>query len=221
MNSDERVRQLRLRADYLKQEGLDYALDPPRADLAATDRRPEPRKANASISPDHKRPGDAAGDEAAALEAVRERLGDCKRCPLHQGRTNLVFGVGAPHARLIFVGEGPGADEDAQGVPFVGRAGRLLTDIITKGMGLRREDVYIANVVKCRPPKNRNPLPEEMATCFPFLDAQIQAIRPEVIVALGKIAASALMGYDVPIMKMRGCWQDYKGVALMPTLHPS
>src|SRR5262245_66181808 len=135
---------------------------------------------------------------ANSLEALREAIGDCQRCKLAPHRTNLVFGVGNPRARLVFVGEGPGADEDAKGEPFVGRAGQLLTEIITKGMRLRREDVYIANVIKCRPPGNRNPEPDEVESCEPFLIRQLELIGPEVIVALGKFAAQPLPRRKTP-----------------------
>ncbi len=148
-------------------------------------------------------------------------LGDCQRCKLAGGRTNLVFGVGDPHARLVFVGEGPGADEDAKGEPFVGRAGQLLTEIITKGMKVRRQDVYICNVVKCRPPGNRNPEPDEIAACEPFLVRQLGAIAPRVIVALGKFAAQTLLRSKTPITQLRGRWFDYQGIMLMPTFHPA
>jgi DNA polymerase len=137
-----------------------------------------------------------------ALRQVREEIGDCRRCRLCEKRTQIVFGVGSPQSRLMFVGEGPGADEDAQGEPFVGRAGQLLTRII-EGMGLRRQDVYIANVVKCRPPDNRTPLPDEVATCSPFLFRQIQAIRPRVIVCLGTPAAQAILGTRETITRLR------------------
>ena len=158
---------------------------------------------------------------AASLQALRTMIGDCRLCKLCAGRTNLVFGVGNPNARLMFVGEGPGRDEDLQGEPFVGRAGQLLTDIITKGMGLRREDVYIANVVKCRPPENRNPEPDEVAACEPFLKKQIELIHPEVIVALGKFAVQTLLQSKMPITKLRGQWHSYQGIKLMPTFHPA
>src|SRR5436190_373543 len=131
---------------------------------------------------------DPAVNEVKTLEELRAAIGDCHRCKLSAGRTHLVFGVGNPRANVMFVGEGPGRDEDLQGVPFVGRAGQLLTDIITKGMGLKREDVYIANVVKCRPPENRNPEPDEVASCEPFLKKQVDLVRPKIIVALGKFA---------------------------------
>lgn len=159
--------------------------------------------------------------KAASLDELRSVIGDCRLCKLCAGRTNLVFGVGNPNARLMFVGEGPGRDEDLQGEPFVGRAGQLLTDIITKGIGLKREDVYIANVVKCRPPDNRNPEPDEVAACEPFLKKQIELIHPEVIVALGKFAVQTLLQSKMPITKLRGQWHRYQGIKLMPTFHPA
>ena len=159
--------------------------------------------------------------EAKSLEELRAAIGDCRRCKLCSGRTHLVFGVGNPKAAVMFVGEGPGRDEDLQGEPFVGRAGQLLTDIITKGMGLKREDVYIANVVKCRPPDNRNPEPDEIQSCEPFLLKQIQLIRPRVIVGLGKFAVQTLLKSKVTITRLRGTWHDYHGIRLMPTLHPA
>jgi uracil-DNA glycosylase len=158
---------------------------------------------------------------AADLDGLQSAIGDCQRCRLAKGRTKLVFGVGNPNARLMFVGEGPGRDEDLQGEPFVGRAGMLLTDIIEKGMRLSRADVYICNVVKCRPPENRNPEPDEVETCSPFLLRQIALVRPEVIVALGKFAAQTLLQSKTPITRLRGQWFEYQGVPLMPTLHPA
>jgi DNA polymerase len=163
----------------------------------------------------------AVAVQAASLEDLRSAIGDCQRCKLCAGRTNLVFGVGNPRARLMFVGEGPGRDEDLKGEPFVGRAGQLLTDIITKGMGLRREDVYICNVVKCRPPDNRNPEPDEVAACEPFLKKQIDIIGPDIIVGLGKFAVQTLLNSKVPISKLRGVWASYHGIKLMPTFHPA
>lgn len=159
--------------------------------------------------------------QAKSLEELRAAIGDCRRCKLCSGRTHLVFGVGNPNAKLMFVGEGPGRDEDLQGEPFVGRAGQLLTDIITKGMGLKRADVYIANVVKCRPPENRNPEPDEVAACEPFLKKQIDLIRPKIIVGLGKFAVQTLLQSKVPITKVRGNWHSYHGIKLMPTFHPA
>lgn len=167
---------------------------------------------------------EVAGDPVASagtLQALRAAIGDCRRCRLAAGRTHLVFGVGNPRARLVFVGEGPGEEEDRRGEPFVGRAGQLLTDIITKGMGLRRDDVYICNVVKCRPPGNRNPEPDEVESCEPFLRRQLELIRPEVVVALGKFAAQTLLRDRTPITRLRGRWFDYHGIRLMPTFHPA
>jgi len=157
----------------------------------------------------------------ATLDDLRAEIGDCRRCKLAGGRTHLVFGVGNPNADLMFVGEGPGRDEDLKAEPFVGRAGQLLTEIIQKGMKLRRADVYIANVVKCRPPDNRNPEPDEIASCLPFLKRQIETVRPRVIVALGKFAAQTLLETTTPITRLRGNWHLYCGVRLMPTLHPA
>ncbi|MSQ46915.1 MAG: uracil-DNA glycosylase [Deltaproteobacteria bacterium] len=155
------------------------------------------------------------------LEALRAGIGDCRRCKLCQGRTNIVFGVGSPQAEVMFVGEGPGHDEDLKGEPFVGRAGQLLTDIITKGMKMTREEIYIANVVKCRPPENRNPEPDEVAACQPFLLKQIDIIKPRVLVALGTYAAQTLLQVKTPISRLRGVWYSYHGVKLMPTFHPA
>jgi len=160
-------------------------------------------------------------EKTADLDALREFVGDCQRCKLAPGRTNLVFGVGNPSAELMFVGEGPGADEDARGEPFVGRAGQLLTDIIERGMGMARSDVYICNVVKCRPPGNRNPEPDEVAACEPFLMRQIELVAPRVIVGLGTFAVQALLRVKTPISKLRGVWHDFGGIKLMPTFHPA
>ncbi len=157
----------------------------------------------------------------ATLEGVRAALGDCKRCRLCEQRTQIVFGDGNPRAELMFVGEGPGAEEDRTGLPFVGRAGELLTAMIEKGLGIPRRDVYICNIVKCRPPGNRTPLPDEARTCGAFLDGQIAAVQPKVIVALGKPATSLLLGREIAITRVRGTWQTYKGIPLMPTLHPA
>jgi uracil-DNA glycosylase len=158
--------------------------------------------------------------EGDTLERIREDIGDCTRCRLHRQRTNIVFGVGNPKAELVFVGEGPGHDEDVQGIPFVGRAGKLLTQII-EAMGLRREDVYICNVVKCRPPENRTPEKDEVATCSPFLVRQLDAIRPKVIVCLGNVAAQMLLGTNQSLSRFRGEWFDYRGTRLLSTYHPA
>ena len=164
---------------------------------------------------------DASVAQARTLSELRAAIGDCRRCKLAPHRTQVVFGVGNERARLVFVGEAPGHDEDVRGEPFVGRAGQLLTEIITKGMRLRREDVYIANVIKCRPPGNRNPEPDEVATCEPFLLRQLEIIAPEVIVALGKFAVQTLLRTKTPITQLRGRWHDYHGIRLMPTFHPA
>ena len=159
--------------------------------------------------------------ERPTLEEVRRVLGDCRRCSLASGRTQIVFGDGSPDAELMFIGEGPGETEDQRGLPFVGRAGELLTQMIERGLGIPRSTVYICNVVKCRPPNNRTPLADEVDACSPFLDGQIAAVAPRVIVALGKPAASRLLGRDVPITKVRGVWHEYRGIPLMPTFHPA
>lgn len=159
---------------------------------------------------------------SSELKEVRDELGDCTRCKLCETRKNIVFGSGNPNADLVFVGEGPGADEDEQGLPFVGRAGKKLTDIIEKGMKLdRQNDTYICNIVKCRPPGNRDPERDEVDACKPFLIKQLLAIRPKVIVALGKPAASTLLGRTVLITKERGTWHEFEGIPLMLTLHPA
>jgi len=178
-------------------------------------------------------PEQGAADSIAGLRLIREDLGDCTRCKLHQqGRKQIVFGVGNPHAELMFVGEGPGADEDAQGEPFVGRAGQLLTNMI-KAMGLRREDVYIANIVKCRPPGNRTPERDECETCSPFLMRQIAVIKPKVIVALGAVAAKNLLAMNASMSELRGRFYDFmpagarssdpawQGAKLAVTYHPA
>jgi len=159
--------------------------------------------------------------EGAGLEQVRAALGDCQRCGLCEGRTQIVFGDGNPEADLLFVGEGPGEQEDLKGIPFVGRAGELLTRMIEKGLGIPRRDVYICNIVKCRPPNNRTPLPVEVGACRPFLDGQIDAVKPRVIVTLGKPASSLLLGRDIAITRVRGTWHEYRGIPVMPTLHPA
>ncbi len=172
----------------------------------------------ASVPPAVARPEPRAG---LTLEAVRADLGECTRCALCEGRNQIVFGDGNPNADILFVGEGPGEQEDLRGLPFVGRAGELLTQMIEKGMELDRSDVYICNIVKCRPPGNRTPLAPEVAACRSFLDGQIDAVAPRVIVSLGKPAASLLLDRDVAITRTRGTWQEYRGIPLMPTLHPA
>lgn len=172
---------------------------------------PEPAPGPSSTAP---------ADREAALRIIREEIGDCTRCALHTGRNKLVFGDGSPYARLMFVGEGPGADEDAQGIPFVGRAGQLLNNMIA-AMGLKREEVYIANVVKCRPPGNRTPDPDEANTCSPFLFRQIDVVRPQVLVALGATAATYLLGQRQPLAGLRGRVHAFRGSQLIVTYHPA
>ena len=161
-----------------------------------------------------------AGNKEADLEKVYQEMKTCHLCPLGKTRRNLVFGAGNPDARIVFVGEAPGADEDEQGLPFVGRAGQLLTKII-EAMDLKRKDVYICNILKCRPPGNRNPLPKEIGLCEPFLKKQLQVISPQVICALGTFAAQTLLKTDVPISVLRGRFHSYEGIKLMPTYHPA
>lgn len=183
--------------------------------------------------PDHQVPSHTRSLEAPHLSAlgsrlapdlplvqVREQLGECTRCKLHTGRKTIVFGTGDPQAWLVFVGEAPGADEDQRGEPFVGRAGQLLTRII-EAMKLTREQVYICNIIKCRPPGNRNPEPDEIAACEPFLIAQLQVIKPKLVCALGTFAAQALLRTREPISKLRGRFYDYHGIPLLPTFHPA
>jgi uracil-DNA glycosylase family 4 len=163
----------------------------------------------------------ARPDRDGSLRLIREEIGDCTRCRLHkQGRKQIVFGVGNPNAELMFIGEAPGADEDEQGEPFVGRAGQLLTNMI-KAMGLRREDIYIANIIKCRPPNNRTPERDECATCSPFLMQQIEVISPKAIVALGAVAAKTLLVINAPMSELRGRWYDFRGTKLAVTYHPA
>jgi DNA polymerase len=207
----------------LAEDGVDYlprgqgAIQAPsirRAHAPATTPGFRPRVAPLAPTPI----GDA--EKHAKLEAVRAELGDCRRCPLCEQRKSIVFGEGDPAAKVVFVGEGPGEEEDKSGRPFVGRAGELLTKMI-EAVGWRREDVYICNIVKCRPPRNRDPEPAEVASCEPFLVAQLRAISPAAIVTLGKPAISALVGRPVAITKMRGRWLEWQGIPVMPTYHPA
>ena len=180
-----------------------------------------PPPAAASPAPLTAPAGDAgAMQETESLDAIRTELGECGRCELGHSRTRLVFGIGNPAARIVFVGEAPGRDEDLQGEPFVGEAGHLLTKII-QAMGFGRDDVYICNVLKCRPANNRNPLPPEIEQCQPFLLRQLEAINPEVIIALGTFAAQTLLVTKEPISKLRGSFYDFHGIPMMPTFHPA
>jgi len=206
-----------LRPDKLREELLELTLS--LEEWLRLQRRlgakgaPRPASVTAA-APEHSRP------QRPTLAEIREELGDCRRCKLAGGRTHIVFGEGNPQARLMFVGEGPGEEEDLQGRPFVGPAGQLLNNLLAK-LGLRREEVYIANIVKCRPPRNRDPEPDEVAACLPFLLKQIDSIQPRVIVTLGRPATQNLLQTEAPISKIRGIWQKYKNIKVMPTFHPS
>jgi DNA polymerase len=196
---------------------------PAPAPVAAPAAAPAPEvKAVAEAPPEPAKPAaDSDWGPRPDLAEVERVLGDCQRCGLAATRNQIVFGDGNPNADLLFIGEGPGQEEDRRGLPFVGRAGELLTQMIEKGLGIARADVYICNIVKCRPPNNRNPQPDEVTACRRFLDGQIAAVQPKVIVALGKPATSLLLGRDVAITRVRGTWQAYRGIPLMPTLHPA
>jgi uracil-DNA glycosylase len=210
---------MRARLEWWRDSGVDVRVSA--GSLPRADAGPAAGVASAATEPP---PSDVAvgtAEDARTLSELRSVIGDCTRCKLAPHRTNLVFGVGSPNARLMFVGEAPGRDEDVRGEPFVGRAGQLLTEIITKGMKLPREDVYIANIIKCRPPQNRNPEPDEIASCEPFLIRQLELIHPQVIVALGTFAAQTLLKTRTPITRLRGIWADYHGIPLMPTFHPA
>ncbi len=220
----ERIHQLRRALAELAAEGIDWLPRP------LPPSRPRPAGLAASAPPTGTQqaslhfPGEydpsRVREPAEGLRQIREELGECTRCRLHEGRHRLVFGEGRADAAVAFVGEGPGAEEDRTGRPFVGRAGELLTRMI-EAVGWKREDVYICNVIKCRPPGNRDPQVDEVATCRPFLEKQLLTIRPRVIVTLGKSASSTLLGRNVAITKVRGVWQEWNGIPLMPTFHPA
>ncbi len=219
----------RLRAALLAQLSLFAEIGVTHLDLGTASAGPASPEAESAAAPRVGRGSGVASSPVGlsrpegtegALEAIRHELGECTRCRLHEGRKNIVFGMGNPKADLMFVGEAPGADEDLQGLPFVGRAGQLLTRII-EAMKLTRDQVYIANILKCRPPENRNPLPDEVACCEPFLFKQVEAVRPVVVVALGKYAAQTLLRTQEPITRLRGRYFEYRGALLMPTFHPS
>jgi uracil-DNA glycosylase len=180
---------------------------------------PRPKNPAPPLNPT-RNPKPLASPPLSTLEEVREWLGDCRRCKLHAHRKTIVFGTGNPKARLVFVGEGPGRDEDLQGKPFVGAAGQLLTKII-QAIQLTREEVYIANIIKCRPPENRNPQPDEIAACEPFLQEQLKVIQPRLICALGNFAAQTLLKTEQKITSLRGRFHVYQGILLMPTFHPA
>ncbi len=212
------VIQVRAHLEYRRALGMTFVGMPSRAGTpaAASDDSKLNSVKTASL-PDEK----PFASGSAGLAAVREELGDCTRCKLHKGRKNIVFGEGNPDAALVFVGEGPGQEEDLQGRPFVGAAGQLLTDIIVKGMQLKREDVYICNIVKCRPPGNRSPEPDEVGACEPFLIKQLGAIKPQIIIGLGNVAVKTLLKTKEGITSLRGNWKTYQGIPLMPTFHPA
>lgn len=206
-------------SDLVLPEGLPDQVPPARTappPVSRPDRQPPPRQAAAPVPVLAGPPG--AGD--VSLDAIQTALAGCTRCRLSEGRKNIVFGVGNPRADLMFIGEGPGADEDRTGEPFVGAAGQMLTRIIG-AMGLSREEVYIANVVKCRPPENRTPFVDEIEQCYPYLRKQIEAVNPKVIVTLGGPATQTIVGVTTGITRLRGTWCKYGSIPVMPTFHPS
>ena len=219
-------------AAWLREIGIDYIPLPPRAAAHAPTpfRVAGPEMLEASAHPSVPIGAPAAttypagetrpAGEGETLEEIRKELIECRRCPLCSGRRTVVFGTGNPRARLMFVGEGPGVEEDRQGEPFVGAAGRRLNQWIVR-LGLARKDVYIANIVKCRPPENRAPLPDEAAACLPFLRRQIRAIRPEAICALGAVAMQYLLDTSEKITRVRGKWRQFDGVPVLPTFYPA
>ena len=225
--------ELRERARYyqgLETVGLPIARKAPgvavtTATPARAAARPTPTPAAATpltiVAPAGHVPTEAPPMALAHLEDVRTWLGDCRRCKLAPTRQNIVFGQGNPNARLMFVGEAPGADEDEQGLAFVGRAGQLLTDIIEKGLKIPRPEVWIGNILKCRPPGNRNPEPDEILSCQPFLERQIELIKPAVLVGLGKFAGQWLLKTAEPISRIRGRVGSYQGIPVVPTYHPA
>lgn len=228
--------QVRRYLEFYKDLGIEeiwkrQPLTPPPVETAP---RPQPSSSMTPVIPDSPPPAPSLLDavlpslapEGDTMQRIREDIGDCRRCRLCEGRNKIVFGSGSEQSPLVFVGEGPGADEDAQGLPFVGRAGQLLTQMIEgtakkEGLPLLREHVYICNVVKCRPPENRTPLPDEMEICGQFLFRQLLAIKPKAICALGSTAAKALLGTKDGVMKLRGKWQKWRDVPVMVTYHPS
>jgi uracil-DNA glycosylase len=220
------ARDLVAHAAWLSENGAPDLPAIPLPGVAARPKTPTAPQPAAVSPPTIRTPPPAAAaapalkSEVRSLTQIREELGDCRRCRLCEGRNKIVFGVGNPKAELMFIGEGPGADEDRKGEPFVGRAGQLLDKMIV-AMGFSRADVYIANIVKCRPPENRAPEPDEMATCIPFLRAQVAAVGPRVIVVLGKTATQGLLNDKTPITRLRGRWLSYEGVPVMPTFHPA
>ena len=201
--------------EYLKQSGVNYILNQGQGEISIIPRNEQ------TVSKDHSDKNlSTSASSPSSLEHLNKEITGCNLCTLGKTRTNIVYGVGNPKAKLVFVGEAPGRDEDQQGIPFVGRAGKLLTKII-EAINLKREDVYICNIIKCRPPENRNPLPEEIEACEPFLLKQLESIKPKAICTLGKFATQALLKTETPISTLRGIFQDYHGIPLMPTYHPA
>lgn len=227
------VMQVKGHLEFQKALGVQALAVPPRIDnkttISPNDNKNQSdsgfSRANSSLTRDishvKRREEKIASHVPCSLDSIREELGNCIRCKLSQNRNAIVFGEGNSEARLVFIGEGPGYEEDQQGRPFVGEAGQLLTDIIIKGMKLKREEVYICNVVKCRPPNNRTPEMDELDACKPFLHRQILAIKPKVIVTLGNVPTQALLRTKEGITKLRGSWRDFQGIPLMPTFHPA
>jgi len=223
---------MKSRLSWYREEGIEYWKISPAAPARADERIQEmtDQKESGSYAPTEQTgfvaeaaelfPITSEATPPRTLAEIREEIGDCRRCKLCATRKNIVFGSGSPNARLMFVGEAPGADEDIQGQPFVGRAGQLLTKMI-QAMGLSREEVYIANIIKCRPPENRNPQPDEIAACSPFLIKQVETIRPKVICALGTFSAQTLLETQQKISALRGKFHDYHGVKVLPTFHPA
>jgi len=217
MNRNEIAAQL----EFFREIGVDSI------EVAAVGAGPSPsgrgwRDSHAKREPDRAKPQEMPGapGEGLSLDAIRAEIGDCQRCKLAPTRTHIVFGSGNPDAELVFVGEAPGYDEDQQGLPFVGRAGQLLTKII-ESIDLKREDVYICNVLKCRPPENRNPEPDEVASCNPFLRKQLAAIRPKIVCCLGTFAAQTVLQTAAPISRLRGKFFDLDGMRVIATFHPA
>ncbi|HBF13547.1 MAG TPA: hypothetical protein DDW49_09250 [Deltaproteobacteria bacterium] len=210
MSQKNMAESLKTNLEMISQWGVDILPRAQKTSVSQEENKPEIKMNSQNLS----------FNESRLKQLCDDEIGNCTRCVLHKGRTKLVFGVGNPNAELMFVGEGPGADEDLKGEPFVGRAGQLLTKMI-EAMGLKREDIYIANLIKCRPPNNRNPEPSEIAQCMPFLKKQIEIIGPKVIVSLGKFASQTLLQTEVPITKLRGEFQNYGPSKLMPTYHPA
>jgi DNA polymerase len=206
---------------YFRDLGVREVLLPAQPAKTRSAKGPDPTETGAAARIDTGAPGAQGAARFADLPSIASAVAACELCGLCRTRTRTVFADGTGRSRLMFVGEAPGADEDATGVPFVGRAGQLLTKMIEAGMGLSRKDVYIANVLKCRPPGNRNPEPAEIASCRPYLEAQIDLVKPVVLVALGKFAAQFLLDTEEPITRLRGRWGTRGGIAVMPTYHPS